>query len=389
MIVICPLDSQKQSFLLVARKLWTTIKHQILLRRVPHTVMSWRFLLPNQSLSVQLHRKVFLHAWPDLPRWQWALIALYSTMTWWFFFCWLQIYQCMSKRAAEISERFQIPRYLQFSELVQLSILHSIPPQFYYQYELFQKPKAAWLDYIYTHELPHWHQELSAASASQQTLHCMSDKQAFAEYLSNHGIGAVCSVAHIAAGSKVQEDLLFTGRSLFLKPNAGSQGRGAFALHYSADADDYQLMADPPITCRETILAHINQQAQYEDYLLQPMFKNHPRITELCGEADLVTIRLVTVLMDQKPGILFATLEIPRADDSKLWFLFAIDPMSGKLLDKRQIVQEETNRELIGQSLPFWNEAAALCLEAHSLFPDLYTIGWDVVITDSGVKLLE
>lgn len=42
-----------------------------------------------------------------------------------------------------------------------------------------------------------------------------------------------------------------------------------------------------------------------------------------------------------------------------------------------------------GYKLSFLKEAVNLCIKAHYLFPQIFCIGWDVVLTDNGPKILE
>jgi len=364
------------------------IKNKILKRRVPHTLVSWRFLMPGQGQSVCLHRKVFLSAWPEIPRWQWGLIFLYSEFTWLLFFSWRQMYICMRNRRIEISKEFGVSFQKQFIDLLALALLHGIPPHFYYQYHLFRKPHKQWMDYIYTHELPHWHQVLSAG-ISPKSLRLMTDKKAFAEYMVAKGIASVDSCEFFPKGTPVKASNIFLERSFFFKPNQGSRAEDCFALSFNGNTRQYYLSGDETIEAKEDILGKLNLCVQEQDYLVQPLLSNHPQIIALCGTSELVTLRLVTGLIDQQAVALFATLEIPRKDDEAGWWLFALDMNTGQLFDNRAHALAKQTIDIQGKTLPFWQQAVAVCLDAHHHFPDILTIGWDVVITPSGAVLLE
>jgi len=369
---------------------WSKIKQQILFRRVPHTVTSWRFLLPGQSQAIGLHRKVFLQAWPSLPRWAWLMIFLYSAMTWLLFFSWRQIWFCMSKKRVELDKTCNISPFRQLVDLLTLALLHFIPPVFYYKYELYLKPKNQWLDYIYTHELPHWHQLLSVKGSHLDSRKVLTDKKAFACRMADQEIASVNSVAYLTKNSIVKADKIFIGQSLFLKPNEGSQGRGVFELQCDEGSKTYQLLGGGEIiTGRKKILTRINQLLQSENYLVQALLKNHPKIIELCDTTKLVTLRMVTAYVDQQATLLFATVEIPRADNANSWTLFAVEVTTGRLFDNCSLIKEANHPDLSGEIVPFWQGCVNLCLDAHTKLPDILTVGWDVVITNSGVKLLE
>jgi len=371
---------------------WKQLKDYVLLRPVPHTLVSWRFLLPRQSRAIRLHRRVFLGAWPKRPRWQWALIALYSSMTWLFFFSWQQVYMCMKKRSRKVAEEFHVPAGRQLVDLLLLALLHGIPPDDYYDYALFGRPRRQWLAYIYPHELPQWHQVLSVG-VSQRTLHLMTDKKAFSEEMAEHGIASVETCAFLARGEAVKADSIFSGHSFFFKPNAGSQGEGSLALSFDEEACRYRLSADDDvIESMEDILAEINQRVQQQDYLLQPLLQNHRAIIELCGVSRLVHLRLVTGIHREGPVALFASLGVPCSDENNAYWLLDIEVRSGHIMHRDDMQPDEFQRLMQraqGKALPFWQEALNICLDAHRLFPDLPSIGWDVAITPSGVMLLE
>jgi len=370
---------------------WQQWKEHVLLRPVPHTLVSWRFLLPFQSRAIQLHRRVFLGAWPRLPRWQWALIALYSSMTWLLFHSWQQIYFCMKNRSRDVAAEYCVPVHKQLVDLLYIALLHGIPPDDFYDYGLFNRPRKQWLEYIYPHELPQWHQVLSAGMR-QKTLHLMTDKRAFAEHMNEKGIASVETCAFFARGEAVKADSIFSGRSLFFKPNTGSRGEGCFALSFDSETGQYQISDDEKVLAEEDILAEINRRIELQDYLVQPLLKNHRLVDDLYGASKLVNLRLVTGIIRGKPDALFASLLIPCVDEYNTYWWLDIDVSSGLLLRRANVEPDELQvlmQRLGGRASPFWREAVDICLKAHSLFPDLPSIGWDVAITSSGVKLLE
>lgn len=44
---------------------------------------------------------------------------------------------------------------------------------------------------------------------------------------------------------------------------------------------------------------------------------------------------------------------------------------------------------LAGQSMPFWNEIRSFVERLHSLIPGLFTVGWDIALTDKGPFVIE
>jgi len=376
------------------RTRWQQIKVWILQRPVPHTVMSWRFVLPGQPLAVQWHRRVFCAAWPNLPRWVWGLIVLYASGRWFTYQCWCQIWRALRNHSHKTWERFQIPVRGQIRDVVCLAVLHSIPPHFYYHYGLFRQPRHQWLQYIYTHELPHWHAVMSGRP-SPRTRRLLDDKHDFAAIMSQHGIPTVETVHFLAKGHPVERHRLFAQQSYFCKPNSGSQSEGCFALRYDPARDTYRLIAEETLKDHTAIYDYVALQVQKHDFLLQPLLENHPCIRRLCQTSQLVTLRVVTGLDRHQPVVLYATLEIPRSHPNTTWWLVMVDCQTGRCLDTpgRRLWESEEQQEAVhrlrDQPLPFWSRAVEMCRQAHRQCPDLLTIGWDVAMTAPGPILLE
>ncbi|PIW44082.1 MAG: hypothetical protein COW18_14160 [Zetaproteobacteria bacterium CG12_big_fil_rev_8_21_14_0_65_54_13] len=373
---------------------WQTLKRQVLMRRVPHCLISWRLLLPGQGIAVQLHRKVLLGAWPMLPRWQWLLIFLYSALTWWLIFAWLSIFASLkkSRRAARGDIGISLPR--QLFDLFMLAFAHGVPPAYYYQYQLYRQPSRSWLSYIFTHELSQWHATF-LQGASQESLHLMQHKHDFAQVMSKNGIATVESIALFPKGARVEATQLFCGCSLLLKPEDGSRAEGILRLEYAAGLESYRLLADD--ACFESateILKYIQQYVDNRDYLVQPLLKNSAALSALCVTSQLVTLRLVTGLIDGIPRPLLANLEVPAepAEQAGYVRMLAVDIETGRLEYKGRIHdagQKALFERLNGRELPQWCDALSLCIRAHGFFRDVPTIGWDVAFTDDGAQLLE
>jgi len=367
---------------------WRRVLKHIIQRRQPYALMSWHFLRPNPRRSVRLHRRVFLGAWPGRPRWQWALLTIYSLLTWFFFFSWLQIYSCMKNKSRKLSGESGVASSRQLADLLVLALLHGIPPGNYYLYRLYESPRKQWLDYVYTHELPHWHLVLSARDTQPQTLQVITDKKVFAEQMARCGVATVETFCFIGQGERAECRDLLCKQSLFFKPNTGSRGEGCFTLSYQEKIDTYALSDRESLTSDAAILDEINCRLQRHDYLVQPLISNHQQIRNLCGTSELVTLRLVTGIIQGKPTALFASLEISKADDSNTWNILGLNLQTGKLANTRHAELAETI-DLHGETLPFWQQAVAICERAQRACSDLLTVGWDVVFTPTGVKLLE
>lgn len=373
---------------------WMALDSRILRRKSPHAILSWRYFLPRQSPHVLLHRKVFLRAWPEYPRPVWALIALYSYPPWYLFHGWRQVLTIWRRRSPELSGRHGISRGRQLLDLLVLALGHSTPPAFYYQYKLYRVPESQWLGFIYTHELPHWHRVMSP-ELGRKTSHLMSHKHAFAGEMTRLGLPAVESASSVQKGGSIPDGLLFSRQALFLKPESGSRKEGCFELHYDSSGQTYRLEGSDRIEGKEAILRRLEQEISRRDFLVQPLLRNHPLLVRHCKTRRLVTIRLVTIAGVSRGRMICANLEIPVDEGWNRVCSLSIDARTGSLsrFDKGGLETREDIRGMLGLlegfRLPLWREVVQVAEMAHASFPDLSTIGWDLAITDQGVRLLE
>ncbi len=362
-------------------------------------MVSWRFLLPNQSREVRLHRQVFLHARPGLPRPAWALVVLYSSLLWFFFFGWQQIFRVFRKYARFTQEHFSIPWARQFVDLLNLVFLHGVPPRFYYLYGLFRQPQSSWFRYVYNHELPQWHQVLAGRQDSSQARLLLADKKRFAEHMAQSGLSVVPVAALLPKGKALPKGELFAEKNLFIKSRFGSGGKNCFTLLYDPATDRYQLSGKENLAGEGAIAEYLTAKTAQDDFMVQSLLINHPEIEKLCRPPGMVTIRLITAHDGLEPVAIAAVLEIPRVDSRNTWRLLGIDCANGQLLEPpdtlRLFAQAKGKEErggqldLTGKVVPCWSEALQLCLQAHVVLAEMVTVGWDVVITPAGAMLLE
>lgn len=381
-------------------QLFQMILRQVLFRRIPHAILSWRYLLPNQSEAVKLHRRVFVNAWPRLPRLLWLFIALYSYGLWFLFWGWFLLWKNWQNFSVELAQTQGISRARQLFDLIRLSFLHTTPARYYYRYQLYRYRSVEWFHFIYTHELPHWHLVLSP-QLSDRTAHLMAHKADFATYMLHQGLPSVQGEVFFRH-STITESSLFQQSSLFLKPVSGSRKEGSYRLDYLPESDDYRLRLslNREITHRNVIQAEVQNWVNQKEYLRQPLLVNHPLIASLSPTGELLTIRLVTLgqknSQQSSPKILSAILEFPKEGEGNFVYPVPIDLITGQIqtagVKKLAPNLPEalfTDLQSYSMPLPYWDSVCQIAVQAHQRFPDLLTIGWDLAITDQGVKLIE
>ena len=133
--------------------------------------------------------------------------------------------------------------------------------------------------------------------------------------------------------------------------------------------------------------------------ILEEIVIQHPKMASLCP-TSVNTCRIATLLGDKQQGIVYAFLRIGNGkvmDNVDCGGMAArIDLDSGKLLtvgaDKQGntfIKHPMTNTSIIGFTIPFWEEAKAMCLKAAEKVPQMRFIAWDVAITENGPTFIE
>ncbi len=133
--------------------------------------------------------------------------------------------------------------------------------------------------------------------------------------------------------------------------------------------------------------------------ILEEMVKQHEDMASLCA-TSVNTCRIATLLGDKQQGIVYAFLRIGNGkvvDNVDCGGMAArIDLDSGMLLtvgaDKQGNTFEKhpkTGTPIVGFTIPYWEEAKAMCLEAAKKVPQMRFVAWDVAITPDGPTFIE
>lgn len=133
--------------------------------------------------------------------------------------------------------------------------------------------------------------------------------------------------------------------------------------------------------------------------ILEEIVVQHPAMASLCP-TSVNTCRIATLLGDKQQGIVYAFLRIGNGkvmDNVDCGGMAArIDLDSGKLLtvgaDKQGNTfthHPMTGTAIVGFTIPYWEEAKAMCLQAAQKVPQMRFVAWDVAITPDGPTFIE
>ena len=169
------------------------------------------------------------------------------------------------------------------------------------------------------------------------------------------------------------------------KPLEGSSGQGILKF----TPEDWQ---DGP----EAFLQRLREKGIG---ILEEIVVQHPVMASLCP-TSVNTCRIATLLGDKQQGIVYAFLRIGNGrvmDNVDCGGMAArIDLESGTLktvgADKAGNTYTQhpiTGTEIIGFTIPYWEEAKQMCLEAAQKVPQMRFVAWDVAITPDGPTFIE
>ena len=178
---------------------------------------------------------------------------------------------------------------------------------------------------------------------------------------------------------------MMTLPNLIGKPLEGSSGQGI----YKYTPEDWAEGAEAFLACLKADGIGI-----LEEIVIQ-----HPEMARMCP-TSVNTCRIATLLGDKAEGIVYGFLRIGNGkvmDNVDCGGMAArIDLESGKLLtvgaDKAGntfVKHPMTGTDIIGFTIPYWEEAKAMCMEAAKKVPEMRFIAWDVAITPDGPTFIE
>ena len=181
------------------------------------------------------------------------------------------------------------------------------------------------------------------------------------------------------------EEFLKPLDKMLYKPLEGSSGQGIVKFEKS----DWE----------GKIPAFLQKIRGMGDAILEELLVQHPTMAAMCP-TSVNTVRIATLLGEKQEGIVYAFLRIGNGkvmDNVDCGGMAArVDLASGKLLtvaaDKAGNVFDThpmTGTKIIGFTIPYWEEAKQMCLDAMHKVPQVRFVAWDVAITADGPRFIE
>ena len=195
--------------------------------------------------------------------------------------------------------------------------------------------------------------------------------------------------------------------ALALKPLGGNQGKGVQLIREIRwnGPTPTVLMVGNRLLDLDDLYESVAAQSfrGLEGHLLQEWLQPHPDIHRLAGSAPH-NIRVVTAVLPSGSVIVqLAAIRLGFGDaqvDSwssggiagpvdpetgRIGIVWTMPEFGGKVMD----VHPDTGSRLTGTTVPCWDEVKAAAITMARLTPGLKVVGWDVVISSDGPRIVE
>lgn len=360
------------------------VRGEVLRRRLPHGLISWRYLWPGRNQSIRQHRHFWWHTPTRLPRPLWLLLQLWLYARWLGWYGWLAGWRSVRQHGAAVRAETGMSPLRQLLRVLRLALGRCMPPRMIYHYRLYLPDSQPWA-YVADNETTAFHRWRDGLSAPRG-VPTLADKWLCSQRLTAIGVPVAQTLLLLPRTATEPDWQTFTG-PLFLKPRAGSAGRHCFYLDPGQDYPHWRQYGPVPSAGLEA-QRHWRQARAKHDYLVQPCYRNALPLRHLAEEA--ITLRVLSTRTGDGISVELAWLEIPSAHGRH--DIRPLDPASGMLLNEGPLSPpNELCWEATAQGgLPHWQQATTSAIRAHhELAGDLYSVAWDFVLTDEGALLLE
>lgn len=188
---------------------------------------------------------------------------------------------------------------------------------------------------------------------------------------------------------------------LFGKPVKGQQAQGSVRIDRIEKGE--AILGSGKRVALQSLSTEIAAHGE-NGYVFQDAVAQHPEVTAMVGTEAVSTIRVVTVVENGKPRVLYTLWKMPgtNAMSDNFWqdgsLIAHVDAASGKVLTVRkgtgpssEWVEKHpvTGVTLTGAQLPEWQSVTDLALAAHAIFPINGILGWDIAIGPDGARIIE
>lgn len=228
----------------------------------------------------------------------------------------------------------------------------------------------------------------------------LNQKDRFAAYCASQGLRCIPILARLDGRGPAPE---LPDHDLFVKPTAGRGGTGA--QRWDCIGPGLFVSPSGERLTRDELAARLGERSRKCPLIVQPRLNPHHELAEITTGA-LPTTRIVTCLDEHgEPEAVAAMFRSSIGRNVTVDNMHAggmgtlVDIHTGKLGRASNIgadarlgwfsAHPDTGARIEGRTLPCWDEAKALAVEAHRHFSDRVVVGWDIAILEDGPILVE
>jgi hypothetical protein len=243
--------------------------------------------------------------------------------------------------------------------------------------------------------IPYYRRQYFRGNKDLGAIEILQDKHKTNKYLHQNGIATTKVKYLILKGVvfEIDENCQVVGRvdkiqqgRYVIKPTNQRWGIG---IHFVNVEDEVSISE----CCKLDEIIRTNRE---NNLLVEEEVLNHPKLMHL-SPYSLNTLRIVTVKSNESIRIIFSCIRFSsnkgRIDNwSSGGYAANVDIVTGisqsavkKVSDSNAEINEISN----GFTVPYFSESKKMVIEAHALFKNMKSIGWDVAITKNGPIIVE
>ena len=192
--------------------------------------------------------------------------------------------------------------------------------------------------------------------------------------------------------------------SYIIKPSDGSHGEGLMKF----DIVDRNICDENgnPLNLKTVIDKLLKLK---KSFILQKCLKPHFKLKKIMPNDGLGTFRIITINTGNEVKVVMAFIKIPVGDNVSDNFnagksknlVASVDLVTHKLLNPvgpnpqnlgliKEVLRHPDNDEILpGFEISQWDELIETVIAGAKAFDELYTIGWDVALSEDGPTLIE
>jgi len=372
----------------------------------------WALFRPHSRPADYIYYAFARHVWRDRSLQNYAALALAFVL--WplvLVYAWCRFTWNSGRKVKRLTGK---GLWRQTGEQVALALSHSVSPEKYYNFDLYDDAsRASAGSYIIrfvfkggVHSLIAEWQRRNRANAGKKLLNNKFDFDNFCHAHEVASVGSICMIEKDGTlrwangtGQRLPQ------RDLFLKPTKGKGGRGCERWDFVEGR--FRRYGTGEWASEAELLQRLRRQVAKTDksMLIQPRAVNHPELQDLCGAA-LSSMRMMSIRNPEgEIEVLFSVFKISGHGGSVVdnfhagGFVCKVDMETGELgpasdwgikqpgrwLD----THPQTGAQITGRRLPLWAETVEVVRKGHLAFTDRIAVGWDVAITDEGPRIIE